>query len=242
MFTLLLIAGSVEAGDNAQEGRIPPTDLEDQNIGTAQPLMPDFGFLTGQPRLLALREVGTMATDRNPRIDMTRAGIDEAQAGRFIATSSLLPTVAPFSRLGRTDGRIQGSFGNLRNVDFNSVQVGAVLRYELNPAATAFRMKSAGHRLDAAEAYDSETTINVFAQATHQYLDLQYAAARLAITRELVHNARDLVDFSKAREYRGIGLGEDVYRADAELAAAERRLRDAQRQYIAVMLALSETL
>ncbi|MBW7997271.1 MAG: TolC family protein [Candidatus Glassbacteria bacterium] len=227
-------------------GDAPASPAGGETPGAAQiafPL-PDtvFNFLAGSAREIDQAEVVGLVLERGLVLKSARLRISEAEGVKFQAAASFIPTLSPGLYLQHTDGRVQGSFGVLRDVEFNTVSPGIFVLYGLNPAEAAYRMIAAGHSLESVRSGSRESANGSISEAASQFVDLQYAAVAVAVARELESNAGELVRISRARLLRGLGNEEDVHRSEANLARAGREVLNRQIAFENTMLLLAETL
>lgn len=73
-------------------------------------------------------EVLEIALDQNLDLELARAEAELARVRSHTAVSRLVPELELGAGAERTDGRVQGSFGTLRDVNFDSIQAGGSVR------------------------------------------------------------------------------------------------------------------
>ena len=239
-----LIAGLSYSIPLCGQEPMPTTGAKTHSISQFDFTIPDtiFNFLGGSAREIKQAEVVKLALERGLPPKSARLRIREAEGVKFQAAASFIPTISPGLYLERTDGRVQGSFGELRDVEFNTVNPGIFLLYGLNPAETTYRMIAAGNRLESVRSGSREVENSSISEASVQFVDLQYAAVAIAVARELETNAGELLRISRARLKQGLGNEEDVYRSEANSVRAGREVLNRQIAFEHTTLLLAETL
>lgn len=170
-----------------------------------------------------------LAQAENLDIQTARARLAEARGGRNESLGYLAPEYRGSFTVGRIDGEIQASFGDLERHTFNTFipATGAVLT--LNPARAIFDALAAHRNLAATERDSEQVKQDVLAIATQEYFGLQQALARITIVEEALAASRQLARVGRDREELGAGLKVEVARAEARAAADEVRLAEARR-------------
>ncbi len=197
--------------------------------GPGQEIVPGR-LLSGEWRKMDLLEALTLAESRNldARRAQSRAQVAEGEASE--ARLNWVPTLTASAGLGRTDGQVQGSFGDFRDVEFRSASPLARLSLEVNPAAAWFAVSAASGRSKAALEQERAVRRLVLVRVAELYYELVRSRAEGEVARLAVEDARDLLRISEVLLRQGLGRGDDAERARAEVASAEKRLLEAERR------------
>lgn len=158
-----------------------------------------------------------------------RARIAEGEAAE--ARLAWIPELTASAGIGRTDGQVQGSFGDFSDVDFRTAAPFGRLALGLNPGEAWLGASSATRRAESARAQEEAVRRLVLVRTAELYYELLEEKAGVAISRLAVQDARDLLRITEVLLRRGLGRGDDAERARAELANAEQRLLQAERRF-----------
>lgn len=172
-----------------------------------------------------------IASVSNLEIAEAKMKVAEAIGNSNAATGGMFPSFSLFFGLGQTDGRVQGSFGVLRDVNFNTLNPGLIASYSLNPGNAIFNILAAHSTVDATKNDESNITQDVLLSVVEGYYDLLEAQGKVNIGEKAVSESMTLVKIAEILEKQGIGAGADVERAKAELAKQEQDLVRAQQQF-----------
>lgn len=157
----------------------------------------------------------------------TRIAAGEAAEARL----AWIPELTAAAGIGRTEGQVQGSFGDFRDVDFRTAAPFGRLTFGLNPAEAWFGSSSAGRRAGSVRAQEEAVRRLVLVRAAELYYELLGEKAGVEISRLAVQDARDLLRIAEVLLRQGLGRGDDAERARAEAANAEQRLLQAERRF-----------
>lgn len=183
-----------------------------------------------ESREIDLLEALTIAERQN--LDLRRASASTRIATGEAREAFLewIPELTASAGRGRTDGLVQGSFGDFRDVDFRTVAPFGRLALGINPAQTWFGASAAARRDESAEEQERGVRRLVLVRTSELYHDLLRERAGVGISRMAVEDARDLLRIAEVLLRQGMGRGDDAERARAELANAEQRLIEARRR------------
>lgn len=184
----------------------------------------DVPLIGAESRTITLAEALERADRSNleARRASTRTRIAEHEAGE--ARLGWIPELSAAAGLGKTDGQVQGSFGDFREVDFRTAAPFGRLSFGLNPARTWFENAAAFRRADAAADQERAVRRIVLVRTAQLYFELMRERVAVEVSRAAVRDSRDLLDIAEALVRQGMGRGDDAERARAELAGAEERL------------------
>jgi outer membrane protein TolC len=181
-------------------------------------------------RLIDLVEALALAERQS--LEGRRAGARTRIAEGEVAEARLgwIPELTASAGIGRTNGQVQGSFGDFRDVDFRTAAPFGRLALGLNPAEAWLGAAAAGRRAGSARAQEEAVRRLVLVRAAELYYELLEEKAGVEISRLAVQDARDLLRITEVLLRQGLGRGDDAERARVELANAEQRLLQAERR------------
>ncbi|MBI4169784.1 MAG: TolC family protein [Acidobacteria bacterium] len=182
-------------------------------------------------RPIDLAEVLALAERQS--LEGRRAGARTRIAGGEAAEARLawIPDLTASAGIGRTDGQVQGSFGDFRDVDFRAAAPFGRLAFGLNPGEAWLGASAAGRRAGSARAQEEAVRRLVLVRVAELYYELLEEKAGVEISRLAVQDARDLLRITEVLLRQGLGRGDDAERARVELANAEQRLLQAERRF-----------
>ncbi len=176
-------------------------------------------------RLLSLAEALDIALADNPQLALARAEEQVARGRRRAVKGSLLvPSLAFGAEVGRTVGRVQGSFGDIRNVTFSTYQGGVSLVYRVNVGAQVNAAIAETRELEAATLRALSAEQQLLLRVSELYQNLMLATVGVQIAEELIESGEQFLRIVRARAAGGMAQGSDVARAEAELAADRQQL------------------
>lgn len=153
-----------------------------------------------------------------------RARVREAEGRASSADGYLLPILSVGYVTGRTRGQLQGSFGDLRDVDFRTVNAVGTVRISSNLGEAIYRDLAAHRVVEAATGFELAQLQRTLLDVSLGYLGLVESDATVRIQEQFVLEAQTLARLTEAREAQGLGSALDSERARTQAAAAEQRL------------------
>jgi len=183
-------------------------------------------------RPLTLAEAVDLALAGNLDLALAAAERERAAASVLESRGALLPSLDLGAFFHTRDGRVQGSFGNLRDVDFDTYQYGAALTYRVNLGAQIHRASAARRQLDRATYERLEAEQRVLLDVAEAFHDVVLARIAVQVTEQLVADSTSFVAIATARERAGIGPGSDTARAEAKLAADRQEEVEARQLWV----------
>lgn len=184
----------------------------------------DAAASPGAHRPIAFDEVFDVALDLNLDLELARAE-EELSRMRWRSTASrLVPELQLGAGAGHTDGRVQGSFGELRDVNFDTIQAGGSVRYRVNLGARILDTFAANREVDAAIYGVLDTRQKLLLRVATLYNELALSQVGFQIARQRAEDGEQFLRIVSARERSGVGLGSDVARARAEFATDRQTL------------------
>lgn len=207
------------------------------------PLEPVELRLIGKERLsIDLPTALRLATANNLDIAEAKAQVLEAKGNSNAADGGLIPGVSLFFGYARTDGTLQGTFGDLGSAAFNTLNPGVIVGFSLNPGEAIFNALAAHRIVDATRANESVVTQDVLLNVAEEYYDLVEAQAKVKVAEKAVSDSKTLLQIAKVLEKEGIAPGADVVRAQAKLSSDEQALIRAQNEFREASINLAQTL
>lgn len=180
-----------------------------------------------------------LAAASNLDILEARARASEVLGERNQALAGFFPTISTFFEASKIDGRIQGSFGDLENRSFSTLQPGGTISATIDPGLALFDTLAAYKRLAASTKREAAVTQQTLLTATERFLALEEALARVAIAKQAVTTSQELLRLSRDREELGRGLRVNVELARARLARDEALVAEARRGFRDASVALA---
>ncbi len=201
-----------------------PSALQAREPETLPPLSaaPPGSELSGmeQTRHVAFHTIIEAAL-RN-HLDLNLAALDKsiAHQQREMAWHSLLPTLSIGGGFSHLQGRRQGAFGGLQQVNFERYDPQFGLTLELNPGERIHDLHARRHQYTAAHYRHLDTRQKVLLEVSRLYQDLQVAWAGATSTRQLVKERRRIAELVRWRVEGGVAQKSDLAQAQAALADA----------------------
>jgi len=189
--------------------------------------------------MISLDEVLRLADGGNLELRRAGAGTRVAEGRAREAKLKWLPELQASAGFSTTDGRVQGSFGDFRDVQFQSTEPFGRMSYELNPAEVLFRARAADRRAAQAQAHTHAVRSTTLTQAALGYYDLLFARAALAVALRARDDGRELARIAELLVRRGSGRGDEVQRARAELARTQQHVVGAQHRLTTTSIRLA---
>ncbi|MBI3491687.1 MAG: TolC family protein [Acidobacteria bacterium] len=186
--------------------------------------------VAARERPLTLRDALDLADRQN--LDDRRAGVRSGIARQEVRESkrAWIPALVGSAGAAQTTGLVQGSFGDLKDVDYTSVAPFTRFGLGLNPAETWFGKAAAVFRAAGAQSDEQAVRRLVLLSVSQLYHQLAREQSSVTVTGEAVQNAQDLVRITDVLLRQGTGRGDDFERARTELANTELRLIEAERR------------
>ena len=218
---VVLLSGSAPSGlradDPGPSSGVTVAAGERELSGMALEVEPPM-IEAGATRSISFEEVLEIALAENVELKLARAEEQIAHARSRRANGMLVPELRLGAGSARTDGRVQGSFGQLADVKFDTVDPTVSLTYSVNLGARVLDSFAARSELDAATYAVLNTRQRLLLRIAELYNDLALAQVGVRIAREQTQDGEQFLRIAEARRRTGIGLGSDVARARAELA------------------------
>ena len=183
-------------------------------------------------RSISLAEALDRALAENIEFALARGEEQLARSRRFTARSTLYPGLEMGIAARRIDGRVQGSFGFLRDTTFSTYVGGAALVYRANIGARLKQALAENRNLEAAQLDSLAAEQRLLLRVFELYQDLLFTTVSVQIAQGVVEGREEFFQIVQARTQGGLGLGVDMARADAKLAADQQQLIQARNMLI----------
>ncbi len=227
---LLLAASPGPGGATAQTPEPGAGAAPSPSRAGAEPVFTLLPPGSSETRIIDLAEALELADRQGLEGRRASARTRIARGEAREASLAWIPALTASAGRSRTDGQVQGSFGDFQDVDFRTVAPFGRLSVGLNPAETWFGASSASRKAESAESQDQAVRRLVAVRVAELYYDLVREKADVDISRLAVQDATDLVRITDVLLRQGMGRGDDAQRARTELANTEQRLVAAERR------------
>lgn len=175
-------------------------------------------------------------------IQAAQARVAVATARSAEAAAAWLPRLGIGASSSTVDGTLQGVFGEIRDVDFDSARAAIDLGWSLNPGQAAFD-QLAVRKIATASAYAAEMSRQaVLVEAFERYHDLVDAGQRVALRESEASLAERRSLLLRARSQSGLESIDASAAADVQASLAVAAVDAARRGYQAASTRLAETL
>jgi HAE1 family hydrophobic/amphiphilic exporter-1 len=183
-----------------------------------------------------------VAAAKNLDIEQARQRV-EASKGRYESSvEAVFPVIAPSLAYQHLEGVNQNANGSLTAANFTNFLPAISVQWILNPGRVVYDIVASKRRMEASELQQDAVTLDTSRLAAVQYYDLVLARARLAVARQSVAEAEELVRITKLKVDSGTGLPTDALRAQANLAGFQQDVFIALNQFYQASVALTLTL
>ena len=233
-----------------------PSDLEiarqngQPNVAPAKPISSATLRLESsrvQPMYPQMLTVDLESVERVAGLD--NVGILEAQQrveasqGRLeAAAASVLPVIGPGVALAHLQGVNTNAQGVLQLAHFTTLSPAVLIHWAVNPGQVYFDVVASKKRLLAAGEQQRSVVMQTVQTAALKYYDLVLAQARVAVAREALAQAEELLRLANKRVDAGLGLPVNVLRSRAALAGRQQDLELALNGFYKTSVALASTL
>jgi outer membrane protein TolC len=236
-----LLAGlGCRANGGAPESGVPADMPRNDALRAGVPAPPGPAPETSRP--IDLTTALRLAAGTHLDVLEARARVRELEGRASTAEGALLPVLTLGGNLGHTHGRVQGSFGEVREVDFDTVNAVGTVSVSANIGESIYRDLAAHRAAQAASDFEQATVQRTLFSVAISYVALVEAELTVRIQDQFVQEAQSLARLTQAKEAQGLGTSLDAERARAQAAAAEQRLiaarNDRQRRSKALAAAL----
>jgi len=159
-----------------------------------------------------------------------RARVREAEGRASSADGYLLPVLSVGAGVGNLRGQAQSSFGDVREVNFYTVNALGTLRVSTNLGESIYRDLAAHRTVDAASGFELAQLQRTLLDVSVGYLALVESDGTVRIQEQFLQEAQTLARLTQARATQGLGSALDAERAQVQASAAEQRLLGARNE------------
>lgn len=217
--------GLVVAHAEATRDAAPPSSAEIPVPGTSALI---GQAAVDQTRRIALAEAIQIGLASNLDLALARAQHEIALARASATAKSFLPTADIGASISRTDGLVQGSFGDFRGVESRSEVAGVAVGLRVNIGARVYETIAARRESDAALLNTLASEQQLVLRIVELYENLVLAKVARDIAQQLIETSGEFDHIASVRYQGGVGLGSDAARATANFAASKQQLVQAE--------------
>jgi multidrug efflux system outer membrane protein len=153
----------------------------------------------------------------NKTLQIAKARVEEARAGRGVAQARLLPEV---NALGSVQRGNQGFLTNDKAVSIGDVDLQATWELDLFGRNQA-RVAEAAAILESEEATSQGVRVGLLADIARSYFDLRNAQRQIDLTRQNLETEKRTLELIHAQLQGALASDFDVQRAGAQVSATE---------------------
>jgi outer membrane protein TolC len=233
-----------------------PSDLEiarqngQSNVAPAKPISSATLRLENSrvkpmyPQMLTadLKSVERVAVLDNVGILEAQQRVESSQGRLEAAAASVLPVIGPGVALTHLQGVNANSAGIPGLAHFTLLNPAILIHWAVNPGQVYFDVVASKKRLLSTEEQQRSVVMQTVQTAALRYYDLVLAQARVAVAREALAQAEELLRLANKRVDAGLGLPVDVLRSRATLAGRQQDLEFALNGFYKTSVALASTL
>lgn len=184
-------------------------------------------------RVASLDNVGVLEAQQ--RVEASHGQLEAAAA-------AVLPVVGPGVALTHLQGVDINNLGILQAAHFTTLNPAILVHWAVNPGQVYFDVVASKKRLLASGEQERSVVMQTVQTAALKYYDLVLDQARVAVAREALAEAEELLRLANKRVDAGFGLPVDVVRSRAALADRQQSLAVALNGFYKASVALAATL
>ncbi len=189
-----------------------------------------------------LPNIVQIASLRNIDILEARQRVEGARGQYERASAAVFPVIGPGVLLNHLQGVNRSDIGQVVAVNFTTLQPAILVQWILNPGQIYYDIIASRKRLLGTEQAERFIIMETIRAAVVQYYDLVLAQSRVAVAREAVGEAEELLRLTRLRLRAGTGLPADELRAQAALAGRQQDLVIALNGFYEASITLASTL
>jgi multidrug efflux system outer membrane protein len=171
-----------------------------------------------------LANVIEVAMAQNVDIRQARERVVAAQGQYESSIEGIVPSISPSIGVTRLKGVNTSVVGVLTPANFTILSVAALVKFALNPGQAYYEVIASKKRLLGTEQQERFVVLSTLQRSLTQYYDLVLAQVRVAVARDAVTEAEELLRLTSLRLKTGTGILADDDRARAALAARRQEL------------------
>jgi outer membrane protein TolC len=195
-------------------------------------------------RLLAvdLPTVARVAMARNLDIQEAQQRVEASRGEYESSVGAIFPSITPNITARGLEGALANPDGGVGLATFRNFTPAAVINWIINPGQVAYDVVASKRRLEASAQQEQTVTLETARSAAVQYYDLVLAQAQVAVARQALDEAEELLRIERLRLKTGTGLPADELRAEAALAGTQQDLLTALNGFYDTSVTLTVTL
>lgn len=195
-------------------------------------------------RLLAvdLPTVARVAMARNLDIQAAQQRVEASRGEYESSVGAIFPSIIPNITGRALEGALANPNGSVGLATFRNFTPAAVINWIINPGQVAYDVVASKRRLEASAQQEQAMVLETGRSAAVQYYDLVLAQAQVAVARQALDEAEELLRIERLRLKTGTGLPADELRADAALAGTQQDLLTALNGFYDTSVTLTVTL
>ena len=167
----------------------------------------------------------------------------EASRGEYESSvGAIFPSITPNITGRALEGALANPDGGVGLATFRNFTPAAVINWVINPGQVAYDVVASKRRLEASAQQEQAVVLETARAAAVQYYDLVLAQAQVAVARQALDEAEELLRIERLRLKTGTGLPADELRAEAALADAQQDLLTALNGFYDTSVTLTVTL
>jgi outer membrane protein TolC len=188
-----------------------------------------------------LPTVARVAMARNLDIQQAQQRVEASRGAYEASVGAIFPSITPGVTAIGLNGAVANG-GAIGLASFQNIFPMAALQWIINPGQVAYDLVASKRRLEASaqqqQAVEQETT----RRAAVQYYDLVLAQAQVAVIRQAMDEAEELLRIERLKSTTGTGLPADELRAQAAVAAVQQDGLTAIKEFYDASITLTLTL
>ena len=195
-----------------------------------------------EPQRITLARALDLALANDTALALARAEERIVRGRATTVQGGLLPALEFAGRARNQDGRVQGSFGILRDVEYDTYERGLAAVYRINIGAQIHNLIAARKDVGAVSLQALAAEQRLLLRVTELYQNLLLSRVGFQIATQLVGDSEIFVRIASARVASGLASEAEVARAEAKLAADRQQRVRARHLWESVSLDLAEVL
>jgi outer membrane protein TolC len=188
-----------------------------------------------------LPTVARVTMARNLDIQQAQQRVEASRGAYEASVGAIFPSITPGVTAVGLNGAVANG-GGFGLASFQNFFPMAALQWIINPGQVAYDLVASKRRLEASaqqqQAFEQEST----RRAAVQYYDLVLAQAQVAVIRQAMDEAEELLRIERLKSTSGTGLPADELRAQAAVAAVQQDGLTAIKEFYNASIALTITL
>lgn len=189
-----------------------------------------------------LPTVARVAMSGNLDIQQAQQRIEASRGEYEGRLGAVVPAVAPNVTALGSEGALATPGDGIGLAKFHGVIAAVLIQWIVNPGQVAYDLIASKRRLEASVQAEQAAEMDTLRLAANQYYDLILAQAQVAVARQAMEEAEELLRLNRLRLKTGTGLPADVLRAEAALAGTQQNMLTALDGFYNASVTLTVTL